>query len=245
MIDVAFTRHGLRDADVAVVIDVLRASTTAVSALAAGYERIIFVDSVQRALASRKTGRIIAGERNCKKPAGFHQGNSPTEAAECRGKELVLATTNGAPTAIAATRRADTVLLACLLNLEAVVAALRPVRADIALVCSGTNGAAALEDAYVAGRIAAGLGEPLTDAARIAVAVAASYGSPLEALAASTDAAALRRAGMEADIHACARESVVELVPVVTANADGTTTATATAAVERASGDRTAAGAAA
>ncbi len=225
MIDVAFTRRDLRPTGVAVVIDVLRASTTAVAALAAGYERVIFVDSVEMALASRAAGRIIAGERHCVKPDGFDQGNSPAEAARCLGSELVLATTNGAPTTIAATQTADVVLLACLLNLGAVVSALRSESADVQLVCSGTDGAAALEDAYLAGRIAAALGEPLTDAARIALAVSSAYGSALDALAASADAAVLRRAGLGDDITVCARESVLDLVPVVSASPDGKTVA--------------------
>ena len=180
MIDVAFTRADLRPADVAVVIDVLRATTTATQALAAGYRSVLCVESVEVALTLRGPGRVLAGERHCVRPPGFDQGNSPREAAHRRGDELVLATTNGAPAVIAAAQTAPVVLLACLLNLDAVVAALQG--ADVQIVCAGTDGAVALEDVYAAGRISARLRGQRTDAARVAEGVARSYPTALAAL---------------------------------------------------------------
>ena len=62
-----------------------------------------------------------------------------------RGEELVLATTNGAPAIVAAAACAPTVLLACLLNLDAVIVELLrredPYGPDLLIVCSGTDGA--------------------------------------------------------------------------------------------------------
>ena len=153
MIDVALTPVELRPAAVAVVIDVLRATSTATQALAAGYKRVLCVESIERAQALRAPGRVLAGERDCVMPPGFDQGNSPQEAARPRGEELVLATTNGAPAIVAATDHAGAVLIACLLNLEAVLQRLRATDGDIQIICSGTDGGVALEDAYVAGRL--------------------------------------------------------------------------------------------
>ena len=68
MIDVAFTRADLRPADVAVVIDVLRATSTATQALAAGYRSVLCVESVEVALTLRGPGRVLAGERRCVRP---------------------------------------------------------------------------------------------------------------------------------------------------------------------------------
>ena len=158
MIDVALTRADLRAADVAVVVDVLRATSTATQALAAGYRSVLCAESIERALTLRAPGRILAGERRCVRPPGFHQGNSPHEAVRRRGDELVLATTNGAPAIVAAAQHAPVVLVACLLNLDAVIAALEG--ADVQVVCAGTDGAVALEDVYVAGRICVGLRGP-------------------------------------------------------------------------------------
>ena len=103
MIDVALTRADLRPATLAVVIDVLRATSTITQALAAGYETVLCVDSVPRALRLRGEDRVLAGERRCVRPAGFDQGNSPLDATRCYGRELVLATTNGAPAIVART----------------------------------------------------------------------------------------------------------------------------------------------
>jgi 2-phosphosulfolactate phosphatase len=159
------------------------------------------------------------------KPAGFDQGNSPLEAVDRRGEELVLATTNGAPTIVAAAQRAPAVLLACLLNLDAVIRTLRsehdPLHRDVRIVCSGTDGAIALEDVYVAGRLSAALPGPRTDAAIVAEAVARAYQRPGDALGQSADAAVLRAAGLAPDIAYCSLESTIEVVPRVLASRVG------------------------
>jgi 2-phosphosulfolactate phosphatase len=215
VIDVAFTRGDLRPADVAVVIDVLRATSTVVQALASGYRSVLCAAGIEHALTLREPGRVLAGERRCVMPAGFQMGNSPLEATRVSGEQLVLATTNGAPTIVAAARHADAVLVGCLLNLDAVVAALNA-DDDVQVVCSGTDGAAALEDMYVAGRICERLDGTRTDAARIAEAVARGYPSAVDALSAGTGARALEAAGLSDDIAFCAREGVLDIVPRVT-----------------------------
>jgi 2-phosphosulfolactate phosphatase len=224
VIDVAFTRADLRRADVVVVVDVLRATSTATQALASGYRRVLCAQTIDRARQLRGPGRVLAGEQHCVKPPGFDQGNSPAEAIDRRGVEFVLATTNGAPTIVAARQRAARVILACLLNLEAVVRGLRaahyPER-EVQIACSGTNGAAALEDVYVAGRLSASLAGERTDAALVAEAVARGFDTPLAALAASADAAVLREAGLTRDIAYCARESELDVVPAVIAAGAG------------------------
>lgn len=212
MIDVAFTRAQIQPVDVAVVIDVLRATSTAVSALAAGYERIVFTETLEQALALRGEGRVLAGERRCMRPAGFDLGNSPRDAVPRRGTELVLATTNGAPAVIAAARSASSVLLASMLNLEATIDALAGVAGSVQIVCAGTDGRSSLEDTYVAGRIVAALDGERSDAARIAEAVATAHRTPAVALRAGRGGAALRSAGLGDDIAHCARESRLALV---------------------------------
>jgi 2-phosphosulfolactate phosphatase len=222
VIDVALTPDDSRPADTAVVIDVLRATSTVTQALAAGYLRVLCTDSIERALALRAPGRVLAGERGGVMPSGFDQGNSPQEAAMRRGAELVLATTNGAPAIATAARHAGTALLACMLNLDAVVSVLRSSPdCDLQIVCSGTDGEAALEDAYIAGRISAALDGPRSDAALIAEAVARGFDGPLPALASSADARMLQAVGLEHDIPYCARDSVLAIVPVAVVHEDG------------------------
>jgi 2-phosphosulfolactate phosphatase len=221
-VDVCFTPQEIRPVEVAVVVDVLRATSTIVQALAVGYPRVVCCRSVATARELRAPGRVLAGESACVRVPDFELGNSPAAMATIgrRGEELVLATTNGSPAVVAASRAAERVLVGCLLNLHAVLAAI-PTDARVAIICSGTNGRPALEDVYVAGRMVAALGRVPSDAARVAERVASGYGSPLEALAASEDAAQLRATGQERDIAWCARESVLAVVPEVWSIEDG------------------------
>ena len=76
------------------------------------------------------------------------------------------------------------VLLACVLNLEAVLAVVTEPPGveglDLLIVCSGTAGAPALEDTYLAGLLCAALPGPRTDAALVAEAVSQSYPTPFQ-----------------------------------------------------------------
>jgi 2-phosphosulfolactate phosphatase len=211
MIDVAFLGAHVRPADTAVVIDVLRATSTITLALASGYERVLVAGNLDDALALRSDERTLAGEVRCARAPGFDLGNSPEESAQPRTPELVLATTNGAPAIVASAAVADEVIAASLLNLDAVLAHLRDAD-DVLLVCAGTDGRVSIEDVYLAGRISAGLEGPRSDAAQIAEAVAAAYPTALDALEASAGAVGLRREGLESDIVFCAQESIVDAV---------------------------------
>jgi 2-phosphosulfolactate phosphatase len=220
VIDVAFTGAQVRPADTAVVIDVLRATSTIGLALASGYERVLVAGSLEQAQALRAPGRVLAGERRCERPEGFDLGNSPEETLSPRGQELVLATTNGAPAILAAGEAATEVYAASLLNFDAMVATLSALDGDILLVCAGTDGSATIEDTYLAGRLSAALGGQRTDAAQIAEAVAAAYPRPLDALDASIGAANLRDVGLDADITFCAQESILGVIPQLSTTID-------------------------
>ncbi len=95
------------------------------------------------------------------------------------------------------------------LDREPRVARRRRVGEDVAVFCAGFKGAFALDDAYCAGRILAGLSGPRSDAARAAELLARSFSGALEGLNART----YGPPGLEADIAFCARESVLETVP--------------------------------
>ena len=219
MIDVAFLGTHVREAGTAVVIDVLRATSTITVALASGYERVLVAGSIEQAERLREPQRTLAGEIGCARAPGFDLGNSPEESAQPRTPELVLATTNGAPAIVASASVADDVIVASLLNLDAVLAQLAGVE-DVLLVCAGTDGRPSIEDVYLAGRLSAALEGPRSDAAQIAEAVAASYATAVDALEASAGAVGLRREGLESDIAFCAQESIIDAVPRVTETID-------------------------
>jgi 2-phosphosulfolactate phosphatase len=228
-IDVAFTPGEPPNATVAIVIDVLRATTTIAHALSQGYERVLACAGLDRAreLHSRLgNGTLLAGERGCVRPEGFDFGNSPREFADGgpRGSTLVLTTTNGTRAVVAAAERADTVLVGSLANLTACAAAAartaRTAKGDILVQCAGVQGQFAIDDAYTAGRFVSELRvwlaewEP-SDAAQASEAIAASFPSAVEGLGASASARNLRAADLADDVRYCAREGVLDVVPTV------------------------------
>jgi 2-phosphosulfolactate phosphatase len=213
---VGFTPVERVSADVGIVVDVLRATSTMCQALAGGYERIVCVAEIDDARALAGPGVALAGERNNVRIDGFDHGNSPREFAgpAHETSTLVLTTTNGTRALVAAAERCETVLVGSLLNLGAVVEEARRA-ADVAVLCAGVEGAFAIDDAYVAGRIAAALGGEPDDSAVAAARLAGVFATAEEAIGAGVSAANIRGAHLDDDIPWCARESVLALVPRV------------------------------
>jgi 2-phosphosulfolactate phosphatase len=225
VVDVAFIPSELDSAEVAVVVDVLRATTTVAAALAAGHERVLCCQDVETAKRLRGPGRLLAGERECVAIPGFDRGNSPLGFEETGTGDIVLSTTNGSRAIVAAADRADEVVLASLANLSAVLETLPA--DDVAVVCAGTDGGMAIEDVYLAGLIVARLQGEKTDAALIAARMAANFADHGEALNSGSNARVLRETDQEADIEYCARESILDVVPRVTETAPGVATVSA------------------
>jgi 2-phosphosulfolactate phosphatase len=205
---VAFTPDEVLEAPVAVVVDVLRATSTIAQALASGYRRVYCCREVEEALALRETlgEGLLGGERNAVRIEGFDLGASPREVLEPRGETLIYSTTNGTRAVLAAAAACGEVLLGSLLNLNAVAAA---VREDCVIVCAGFQGRFALDDAYCAGRIVGLLGGEVTDAAKAAQVLACSFPTAWDGLTART----YGPPGLEEDIRFCAQENVVDVVP--------------------------------
>ena len=158
---------------------------------------------------------MLGGERQAVRIPGFDFGNSPSEfAGEPAAETLVLTTTNGTKLLVAAASRCDRVLVGSLLNLGAVIEEAGSSGAEeVGVLCAGVAGELALDDAYVAGRIAEALDGEATDSAAAAIRLADTWNGAEEALASSLSAANLRRAGLEEDVAWCARESVLDVVP--------------------------------
>jgi 2-phosphosulfolactate phosphatase len=214
-VHVAFTPDEAAAAPTGVVIDVIRATSTICQALDSGYERVWCAAEVDDARALGGPGVTLGGERLGVRIDGFDLGNSPREYLEPRTPTLAMSTTNGTRAIVTAAERCDRVLIASLLNLGAVTEAARSHGDDVAVFCAGVKGAFALDDAYVAGRVAEGLGFERSDAAEAAVRLASSYGGAVEAFRASRSGRNLINHGpeLEADIAWCARESLLEVVP--------------------------------
>lgn len=229
-LDVFLTPGELAASDLAdrtaVVIDILRASTTIVQALSAGAKSIYPVSSIEDALRLANTfGRdevLLCGERKCLPIEGFDLGNSPREFTRERvaGKTLVMSTTNGT-NVMALTANASRVYVASLLNLGAIVDELVRTEAEPVIICSGRERHFALEDASCAGLLALRLMEArkgdwvLNDAGRAALALAREFGVSETLFRLTAAGRAISDAGLAEDLAFCARMDVHDILPVL------------------------------
>jgi 2-phosphosulfolactate phosphatase len=222
----------LRDA-VAVVIDVLRATSTIVHALAAGADAVVpcgEIDEAQRLAKGPPLGTVLlGGERGGLRIPGFDLGNSPAEYTReiVTGKTVVFTTTNGTRALLQA-KEARRVLIGALSNVGAVVELLAEETGPVQLVCAGTERRITLEDVLCAGAIAhwfdlaATDADPGDDATQLAIALFASCGHEYDRAHEDRVLAILRNSrggrnliecGMEPDIAICAEQDKFDIVP--------------------------------
>jgi 2-phosphosulfolactate phosphatase len=217
-VHVAFTPSEAATAELGIVVDVVRATSSIAQALASGYRRVLCCAEVEQARALRASldDSVVGGERDAVRIEGFEAGASPREFLEPRAETLILSTTNGTRAILAAAERCDEVVLGSLLNLDAVARAARAA-GEVTVLCAGYKSGFAFDDAYCAGRIVAALDGERTDAAVAAALLAQAFPRALDGLNART----YGPPGLEADIEWCARESVLDVVPRLARVADG------------------------
>lgn len=213
---------------VVLVIDVLRASTTIAAALANGARAVIPFEGVDeaitRARSLERSEVLLAGERKMAPIPGFALGNSPREftADVVSGKTIVMTTTNGTA-ALSSVASASEVLVGSFANYGVVLTRLRAAaRADksLTLICAGSNGRFALEDAICAGRYVRGVARrgiqpQLGDAAAVAAMIDRRMGADLPAvLRDSEHGRALIEAGLGEDVPYCAALNTHPVIPI-------------------------------
>jgi 2-phosphosulfolactate phosphatase len=233
-IDVVLTADAVAPARLAgataLVIDVLRASTTIITALGNGAACVVPVETVEEARARKAAlgaDAILAGERHGDPPEGFDLGNSPLEftAARVGGRTIILTTSNGTR-ALTAARPAAAVGVAAFVNAGAAAAWASSRGGDVVLVCSGSLGTPALDDQACAGVLVARLtaetpGATLTPAAEEAQTVGLRYAKDLEQLARDAPhARGLARKGHAADIAVCLVLDTSVVVPTLVPGVD-------------------------
>lgn len=211
----------------AIVLDILRATSTIVTALACGCREVIPVETVAEALSimQQRPGVILGGERESLMIPGFHLGNSPLEYGQEKvgGKVLVLTTTNGTRAIHRAAAGSGQVFISSFLNAKAVAREALNTGKDMVLVCAGTRGEFSLEDTVAAGIIIREMynlggnisllpGSDLAVAARRLGEVYAN--NPLQALYDSLHGQKLAGMGLAADLKWCARLNYYDQVAV-------------------------------
>lgn len=212
-----------------VVIDVLRATSTIVTALMNGAKEVIPVGSVEFAMkaSSNMFGgqTLLGGERNTKKIDGFNLGNSPFEYSKeiVNGRGIVLFTTNGTK-AIVKTKFSDTTLICAFLNLSAVAKMIVELNQPIEIVCSGRNNGFSLEDTICAGKLISEISTLnseliLNEAAEAALSLSKSLGKNIKKMLMNTEhGKILIENGFESDITFCSKLNITDLVPQFISN---------------------------
>lgn len=201
---------------VCVVFDVLRATSSMITALSNGVEKIHPVCTIDEAfeLKQQFPDALLGGERHGDKIDGFDLGNSPHEYCGISACRIITTTTNGT-VALRACGNAGLVLVGALLNVDVLIAHLKRLNPErILLVCAGTFRELALEDVFAAGAVCSGMRDAdLSDSAKTAAAVYEKYGNYfLKVLGKSKNGRALTAAGRSRDVVWCAQRSLFETV---------------------------------
>jgi len=219
------TAQSARNADFSdccvIVIDVLRATSSIVTALYYGAREVLPVKSPEQAfaIADKEDSILLCGERQGKSIKGFNLGNSPLEyqSDEVREKILVMTTTNGTRALVNASKT-DCVVLLAFLNMKAVSRFVQSTDKDIVLLCAGTNGEFSIDDAVCAGLFARQLSQHESikfenPPDQLGELVERYQHNILDLLRDSHHGQYLIRLGFEHDLDFCARRDIYDIVP--------------------------------
>ncbi len=221
----SFQENELRNKAV-VVIDVLRATSTIVTALRNGAKAVIPVGDMAEASKIAQNvdsdNYLLCGEKDGVKIEGYDLGNSPLEynADVIGGKTLIFNTTNGTK-AIKKSLGSARIYIASFLNFSSVISALHNETHDIVLLCAGWKGRLALEDTLLAGMIihnlnGGSISEEAPDGAKVAFSIYEKYGGNIEAVVhGSNHAARLKTLIGDDDVNFCCKIDTCDLLPIL------------------------------
>jgi 2-phosphosulfolactate phosphatase len=222
-IDVSLTpdlvTEGALSKSTVVVVDILRATSTWITALYHGVESITPYASLEDCLARKQDGYLVAAERVGEKVPGFDLGNSPFEYMENRvhKKKIAVTTTNGTR-AILKSKGAKEILVGSFLNMGAIIDRLKSAD-QILIVCAGWEGQPGMEDVVYAGALINALSRRnpfLTDSAKIAHKLfLRSPGDPLALARKSSHVKRLIKLGLNKDIAFCFKKNKYPILGMV------------------------------
>jgi 2-phosphosulfolactate phosphatase len=191
-----------------VVVDIFRATSTMVAALAHGVTEILPFADLESCRAMQAQGYLIAGERDGLTAPGFELGNSPVAYLEGNyaGKKLAMTTTNGT-LALDKSKGASEILIGAFPNLKATASYIQSRNLDVLIHCAGWKGRFNLEDSLYAGALVQALSSSHANQEDGALAMSSLFakeGDNLTSyLAQASHAKRLQNHGIEADIDFC------------------------------------------
>lgn len=227
-LDVFFSVQSFQEEELrgksAVIIDVLRASSTIVAALNNGAKKIIPVEDMDGAMRIARSmdqdDYLLCGEKNGQKIEGYHLGNSPLEydRKTVEDKTIILNTTNGTK-AIKKANLANRIYVGCFLNQKSILKALEEHDDAVVLICSGWQGRLSLEDTLFAGSLISKmckgkLPENTKDGVKVAFGLFEKFGDDLEgAIGGSDHAKRLKELVPEDDIPFTSQVDKFDVLP--------------------------------
>jgi 2-phosphosulfolactate phosphatase len=212
-----------------VVVDVLRASSTIVTALYNGAREVVPVATVE--FAVKVSGgmfggqTLLGGERHTQKIEGFALGNSPLEYSPelVAGKTIVLYTTNGSK-AIVKAKFSENLFVCSFLNIGAVVKHLISLNKDFEILCAGRYNHYSMEDTICAGKLISEVMKlkdsiELSDSAKACIALNKSFGKSILKMLRDTDhGKILLENGFKEDLDFCSKINSYDTIPYFSAN---------------------------
>lgn len=200
-----------------VIIDVFRATTTMVAAMANGINQIKTCLEATDAIALKNKGYLVGGERNGVKVQGMDVDNSPLTFLQNKyaGNKLAMSTTNGTK-AVAFSLEAKEIIIGAFVNLDAVVDYIFNSDLDVLLVCAGWKGKISTEDFMFAGAVLARLKNNyrLTDSSEIALGYYSKYKDKYqEQLVVCEHAMRLKKLNKNADVAFCIAKNTFVTIP--------------------------------
>lgn len=218
--------RGAERGDVVVVVDVLRCTSSIITALANGATDITAVRSVSgaRKLKLRNPESVLAGERGGVPPEGFELGNSPLDFSvkNVKGKSVIITTSSGT-LAINNASKAKFVFLGAFLNVTSVAKKAWRIADEkncgITVALSGKLGSFSLEDFLCAGAIMNVCGDNLPKFSDSAYASLLAYkiakDSLLQYVLEGSHAQELVELGLKEDVVLCCDRDRYDLVPIL------------------------------
>ena len=208
-----------------IVIDIFRATSCIVTALAHGVQSIIPVATIAEAKIVQNKGYLTAAERQGSKVEGFELDNSPFSylQPELKGKTIGLTTSNGTQ-AIRAAQEAGAyeVLIGAFLNINVLQTYLEQRSEAVCLLCAGWKGRVNLEDTFFAGAILTYLAQSFTtindDCALALATYAQGASNPVRFLEQSAHYHRLETLGNKDDITFCLQKGIYNNIPVLKGN---------------------------
>ncbi len=202
---------------IVVVVDIFRATSTMVAALASGVTEILPFADLEACRAMQAEGFLIGGERNGLTAPGFEMGNSPVAylSGEYKGRRLAMTTTNGTQ-AIEKSKGAAEILIGAFPNLQATVSYIQAQHLDVLVHCAGWKGRFNLEDSLYAGALVKSLEsthQADEDGALAMKSLFEREGHQMKKyLSQASHAKRLQNHGIESDIDFCLTLDVFDLV---------------------------------